>query len=79
MDDRVRWRRDAAWGARSALRAVNLLFEVGGAHSLWLEDQLHQFQRDVTAATHHYGMAWSQLFTGYGRVALGLEPEVAMV
>jgi 3-hydroxy-9,10-secoandrosta-1,3,5(10)-triene-9,17-dione monooxygenase len=79
IDDRVRWRRDAAWGARSALRAVNLLFEVGGAHSLWLEDQLHQFQRDVTAATHHYGMAWSQLFTGYGRVALGLEPEVAMV
>jgi 3-hydroxy-9,10-secoandrosta-1,3,5(10)-triene-9,17-dione monooxygenase len=79
IDDRVRWRRDAAWAARAVLRAVNLLFEIGGAHVLWLDDQLHQFQRDVTAASHHYGMAWSQLFTGYGRVALGLEPQVAMV
>jgi len=77
--DRVRWRRDAAWGARSAVRAVNLLFEVGGAHVLWLDDQLHQFQRDITAASHHYGMAWSTLFNGYGRAALGLDPEVAMI
>jgi alkylation response protein AidB-like acyl-CoA dehydrogenase len=79
MDDRVRWRRDAAWGAKTALGAVNLVFEVGGAHVLWLDDQLHQFHRDITAATHHYGMAWSQLFSGYGRVALGLDPQVAMV
>jgi 3-hydroxy-9,10-secoandrosta-1,3,5(10)-triene-9,17-dione monooxygenase len=79
MQDRVRWRRDAAWGAREALAAVNLVFEVGGAHVLWLDDQLHQFHRDITAATHHYGMAWSQLFAGYGRAALGLDPQVAMV
>jgi 3-hydroxy-9,10-secoandrosta-1,3,5(10)-triene-9,17-dione monooxygenase len=79
MDDRVRWRRDAAWAAREALTAVNLVYEVGGAHVLFLDDQLHQFQRDITAATHHYGMAWSQLFSGYGRAALGLDPQVAMV
>jgi alkylation response protein AidB-like acyl-CoA dehydrogenase len=77
--DRVRWRRDAAWAGRAGLNAINLLFEVGGAHVLWLDDQLHQFQRDITAASHHYGMAWSTLFNGYGRVALGLEPEVAMI
>jgi alkylation response protein AidB-like acyl-CoA dehydrogenase len=79
MEDRVRWRRDAAWAARGGVGAVNRLYEVGGAHVLWIDDQLQQFQRDITAASHHYGMAWSTLFNGYGRVTLGLEPEVAMV
>jgi alkylation response protein AidB-like acyl-CoA dehydrogenase len=79
MVDRVRWRRDVAWAGHSAIGAVNLLFEVGGAHVLWLDDQLHQFQRDITAAGHHYGMAASSLYVGSGRAVLGLDPGVAMV
>jgi alkylation response protein AidB-like acyl-CoA dehydrogenase len=79
LDDRVRWRRDAAWAAKVAVGAVRRLYEVGGAHVLFLGDQLDQFQRDNTVASHHYGMAWDTLFTGYGRLLLGLEPQVAMV
>ncbi len=79
MLDRVRWRRDAAVAGLMATTAVNKLFEVGGAHVLWLDDQLHQFQRDITAASHHHATAWSSVCMGYGRAALGLDHQVAFV
>jgi 3-hydroxy-9,10-secoandrosta-1,3,5(10)-triene-9,17-dione monooxygenase len=79
MDDRLRWRRDAAWCAKVASGAVRRLYEVGGAHVLFVGDQLDQFQRDNVAASHHYGMAWDTLFAGYGRSMLGQEAGVAMV
>jgi alkylation response protein AidB-like acyl-CoA dehydrogenase len=79
MDDRLRWRRDAAWCAKVATGAVRRLYEVGGAHVLFVGDQLDQFQRDNVAASHHYGMAWDTLFAGYGRSMLGQEAGVAMV
>lgn len=79
MDDRLCWRRDAAWCAKLAAGAVHRLYEVGGAHVLFTGDLLDQFQRDNVAASHHYGMAWDSLFAGYGRSMIGQEAGIAMV
>jgi hypothetical protein len=79
MLDRVRWRRDAAVAGYMATGGVNLLFQVGGANVLWMDDQLHQLQRDITAASHHHSMAWSSTCNGYGRAVLELDPELARV
>lgn len=79
MNDRLRWRRDQAYAAKLAVEATQRLFQVGGAHVVWSDDQLGQFHNDITTASHHYGMAWSTLFNGYGRLSLGLDHEVAMV
>lgn len=78
-EDRLRWRRDPAWAAKAAVRAVSRLYEVGGAHVLFSGDALEQNYRDIIAASHHYGMAWDALFAGYGRHMNGLEHGVAMV
>ncbi len=77
--DRVRWRRNAAFAGHLAAGSVSRLFELGGAHVLWLDDQLHQFQRDIAAASHHHSMSWSSTCNGYGRALLGLEPELALI
>jgi 3-hydroxy-9,10-secoandrosta-1,3,5(10)-triene-9,17-dione monooxygenase len=79
LADRLRWRRDIAWAAKVASEGVTRLFQVGGAHSLWMEDPLHQFYRDISAASHHYGMQWDVMFSAHGQFVLGIEPEVAML
>jgi 3-hydroxy-9,10-secoandrosta-1,3,5(10)-triene-9,17-dione monooxygenase len=77
--DRTRWRRDASWASKISLQAIDRLFQVGGAHSLWMDDQLHQYHRDAHAASHHYGLAYDALFVAHGQAALGQEPTVPML
>ena len=79
IEARLRWRRDPAWAAKTAVRSVSRLYEVGGAHVLFTGDILEQGYRDIIAASHHYGMAWDALFAGYGRHLNGLDHGVAMV
>jgi 3-hydroxy-9,10-secoandrosta-1,3,5(10)-triene-9,17-dione monooxygenase len=76
---RTRWRRDSGWAAKVCLQAIDRLFQVGGAHALWLDDQLLQYHRDAHAASHHYGLAYDALFMAHGQAALGQEPTVPML
>jgi alkylation response protein AidB-like acyl-CoA dehydrogenase len=78
MDDRLDFRRDIGWSAKTATAAVTRLYEVGGAHSLFQGDQLEQFNRDIVAASHHYGVAWDLVFSGYGRHLVGQEAGIPM-
>ena len=75
VDDRVRYRRDQAYAARLAVRAVDRLFEASGGHSLFDSEALQRFHRDIHAASHHTSMTWDNVAEQYGRVRLGLEPS----
>jgi len=78
MEDRLNFRRNLGWAAKTATQAVTRLYEVGGAHSLFQGDQLEQFNRDIVAASHHYGVAWDLVYSGYGRFLVGEEPGIPM-
>lgn len=79
MSDRVRWRRDLAWCGKICAQTVSNLYDMGGAHALFDGDPLQQFYRDINAASHHYSLAADTLFAGWGRVLLGLDPQLVMV
>ena len=74
LDDRIRYRRDQAYVATLAVRAVNRLFEVSGGHALYDSDPIQRFHRDAHAASHHVSLSWYAASEQYGRVRLGLEP-----
>ncbi len=78
IDDRVRWRARIAWAAKLATEAMTLLFKAGGAHVLYLDDELNRANADLIAAAQHYGVQWDAPFIDRGRVALGLDPLVTL-
>jgi 3-hydroxy-9,10-secoandrosta-1,3,5(10)-triene-9,17-dione monooxygenase len=71
--ERVAWRGRVSWAAQTAHKATARLFDIGGAHVLFADDQLNQFYRDNSAAAHHYGIAVETYTSAWGRHALGLE------
>jgi alkylation response protein AidB-like acyl-CoA dehydrogenase len=72
---RARYARDRAYAVRLCVRAVDRLFEAGGAHSLFESAPLQRFHRDIHAGAHQVGVAWDPFAEQYGRVRLGLEPS----
>jgi 3-hydroxy-9,10-secoandrosta-1,3,5(10)-triene-9,17-dione monooxygenase len=71
LDHRVRYRRNAAAAARIALRAVDRLFDLGGAQGLAEAGALQRHWRDAHAIGHHFGLS-AMGFQNSGRMALGL-------
>jgi alkylation response protein AidB-like acyl-CoA dehydrogenase len=55
---RARFRRDQAFCAQAARRAVNMLYEEGGAGSLANGSLLQRLWRDTNAAAAHHGLTW---------------------
>lgn len=70
-ETRARWRRDAAFAVRLAVRAVDLLFEASGGGGLFLDHPIQRAFRDVHAAASHIALNWDAAATLYGKVALG--------
>ena len=79
MDERLRWRRDAAWCGKVATAAVERLYAAGGAHVLFTGDRIDRLHRDIIAGSHHYGLNWNSLFAATGRVLSGGELNMAMI
>ncbi len=73
MDRRARYRWDSANMARVCARAVASLFEGMGGRSLYLDNPMQRFFRDVHAATVHGFLNPEKLGVNYGRVQLGLD------
>ncbi len=71
--DRARYRRDKAFLARLCVRAVDRLFEAGGARAVLESDPLQRFHRDVHGASHHAALAWDTWAEDFGRQALRAE------
>jgi 3-hydroxy-9,10-secoandrosta-1,3,5(10)-triene-9,17-dione monooxygenase len=72
--DRARWRRDGAYAAQLAARAVDIVFAGAGGGAIHEDHPLQRALRDVHAANGHIGVSWDLNGGIYGRVALGLEP-----
>jgi 3-hydroxy-9,10-secoandrosta-1,3,5(10)-triene-9,17-dione monooxygenase len=72
--DRARIRRDESYIAKLCVRATDRIYEAAGGHSLYSDNPLQRFQRDVHAAAQHVSMRWDLSAEVYGRVALGLDP-----
>jgi len=77
MEDKVRWRRDAAYGARLCGEAVDIIFTAAGGGAIYESNPLQRAWRDIHAANGHYAVNWDANGITYGRVALGLPPDTA--
>jgi 3-hydroxy-9,10-secoandrosta-1,3,5(10)-triene-9,17-dione monooxygenase len=74
--DKIKLRRDGAYAARLCTRAVDLLFEVGGAEYLYEDKPMQRFFRDIHAAQSHYSLAWDVAAAATGKHMLGIAPDI---
>ncbi len=72
LEDRARWRRDAAHAAGCCVRAVDLIHGVSGATANYLDNMLQMRHRDVHAAAHQIHLSWDINAPEFGRIAAGL-------
>ncbi len=66
------WRRNGAFAAQLAQRAMDVVFKASGATGLYDAHPLQRSFRDFNAANAHISMVWDAQAATYGRVALGL-------
>jgi 3-hydroxy-9,10-secoandrosta-1,3,5(10)-triene-9,17-dione monooxygenase len=79
MDEKTRWRRDAAFAVRMSVKAIDLLFAGAGGAAILDSHPLQRALRDAHAAQGHIGLNWDANGTMYGRVALGLDPDFPLL
>lgn len=75
-ETRARWRRNGAYTTQMCVKAVDLLFTGAGGNAIYLTHPLQRAWRDVHAASAHFVVNWDVAGALYGRVALGLPPDV---
>jgi len=75
MLDKARWRRDGAYAAQLAARAVDIVFAGTGGSAIHEAHPLQRALRDIHAANGHIGVSWDLNGAIYGRVALDLAPD----
>lgn len=76
LEAKARWRRDAAFGARLAVHAADLLFQAAGGSALFLVHPAQRAFRDIHAAVAHIALNWDAAAAVYGRVVLGHSAEL---
>ena len=74
--DKARWRRDGAYAAGMCTKAVELVFTASGGAAVYLDQPIQRAFRDIHAANAHYALSWDVQGTLWGRVALGLPPDM---
>jgi alkylation response protein AidB-like acyl-CoA dehydrogenase len=80
LEQRVRWRRNVAWGAQAAAGALSSVYEIAGARALFRGDPLEGAYRDGIAASHHFHLSWDRLYVGYGELMMGAtETDLIMI
>lgn len=72
IEDRVRYRRDAAFSVRQCVRAVDLIFESYGGGGLYDSNPIQRAFRDIHAGAAHISFVFDVAGATYGKVALGL-------
>ncbi len=66
------WRRNGAFAAQLAQRAMDIVFKGAGGTGLFDDNAVQRSFRDLNAANAHISMIWDAQAAAYGRVALGL-------
>lgn len=72
IEQKVRWRRDAAYSVRQCVRAVDLIFEMYGGGGLYDHQPIQRAWRDVHAGAAHISFSFDAVGATYGKVMLGL-------
>jgi len=72
MEQKVRYRRDAAYSVRQCVRAVDLIMDVYGGGGLYDHQPIQRAWRDVHAGAAHISFAFDAVGATYGKVMLGL-------
>jgi alkylation response protein AidB-like acyl-CoA dehydrogenase len=70
--DRAKCRRDQAFTAQAARKAINTLYEECGGSALFESSDFQRLWRDVNAAAAHRGLAWDWVAVGWTKTMLGL-------
>jgi 3-hydroxy-9,10-secoandrosta-1,3,5(10)-triene-9,17-dione monooxygenase len=78
LDKKARYRRDGAFAAGLCTKAVDLLFTASGGGAIYERNPIQRAFRDVHAANAHYSLTWAVNGALYGRVALGLPPDMPL-
>ena len=79
VEAKMRWRRDGAYAATLAGEAANRLFRSTGGGGIYDKNPLQRQYRDMNAGLAHIGVSMDVNGVGYGRVALGLAPDIAHI
>ncbi len=75
MEQKARYRRDAAFAVKLSTQAVDLLFGATGGGGLYDRNPISRAFRDIHAVSAHITQTWEVNAAIYGRVMLGLDPE----
>jgi 3-hydroxy-9,10-secoandrosta-1,3,5(10)-triene-9,17-dione monooxygenase len=78
LERKARYRRDGAYGATICTQAVDLIFAAAGGGAIYDSNPLQRSFRDIHAANAHFMLNWDVNGAVWGRVALGLSPDVLL-
>jgi 3-hydroxy-9,10-secoandrosta-1,3,5(10)-triene-9,17-dione monooxygenase len=74
---KTRYRRDGAFSVQLCRKAANSLFEATGGGGIQTKNPISRGHRDIQAIAAHIAYQMPVAGAWYGRVALGLEAEIA--
>jgi 3-hydroxy-9,10-secoandrosta-1,3,5(10)-triene-9,17-dione monooxygenase len=72
IEQKVRYRRDAAFAVRQCVRAADLMMEAYGGGGLYNTQAIQRAWRDAHAGAAHISFAFDAVGATYGKVMLGL-------
>jgi 3-hydroxy-9,10-secoandrosta-1,3,5(10)-triene-9,17-dione monooxygenase len=72
--DKLRWKRNLAWGTRLAKQAMDNVMAMSGAGGLNAEGHLQRQFRDLNAGASHIALTWDVQAPMFGQEVLGLPP-----
>jgi 3-hydroxy-9,10-secoandrosta-1,3,5(10)-triene-9,17-dione monooxygenase len=78
LEKKARYRRNGAFAAGLCTKAVDVLFTATGGGAIYERNPIQRAFRDVHAANAHYSVTWDVNAALYGRVALGLPPDMPL-
>ena len=71
---KARNKRDMAYAAILAKRAIDRIFYASGALSIYLTEDMQKYYRDVNTGAQQVFLDWDSNATAFGKVQLGLDP-----
>ena len=74
VEEKIRWRRDSAYGAQNCVKAIQLLQSAIGAAGNYLSNSFQRRFRDMHAAASQVQVNFDINGAEFGRVELGLDP-----
>lgn len=79
LEQRARYRRDAAWAIQACAGAVQRLQPAAGAHAIFLDQPIQRAARDIQALAAHVVADWDASGEAYARALLGLPKSDPLV